>query len=103
MTSDLRKYITIVENAQLTDTLAFKNWFRNSKVVDSDGDPLVVYHGTGKDFDIFDANSGQGRPMELAPFSVPVPKRRALMLWAMEMSCPYFLAYKILRSSMQPG
>ena len=26
----------------------FKNWFRNSKVVDDNGKPLVVYHGTNK-------------------------------------------------------
>lgn len=27
-----------------TKTASFKNWFRNSKVVDENGDPLVVYH-----------------------------------------------------------
>jgi GNAT superfamily N-acetyltransferase len=30
---------------------AFKRWFGNSKVVDADGKPLVVYTGTSKDFD----------------------------------------------------
>lgn len=29
-----------------TNTPAFKNWFRNSKVVDENGKPLPVYHGT---------------------------------------------------------
>lgn len=29
-----------------TDSPEFKRWFRNSKVVDADGKPLVVYHGT---------------------------------------------------------
>jgi len=29
-----------------TDTPAFKKWFGDSKVVDADGNPLVVYHGT---------------------------------------------------------
>ena len=29
-----------------TETQAFKDWFGDSKVVDSDGKPLVVYHGT---------------------------------------------------------
>ena len=29
-----------------TDTKAFKKWFGDSKVVDKDGNPLVVYHGT---------------------------------------------------------
>ena len=29
------------------------SWFGNSKVVDDHGDPLMVYHGTQKRFDIF--------------------------------------------------
>lgn len=37
-----------------TDTEAFKKWFGDSKVVDADGNPLVVYHGTDKDFEEFD-------------------------------------------------
>jgi ADP-ribose pyrophosphatase YjhB (NUDIX family) len=32
----------------------FKEWFGDSKVVDEDGKPLVVYHGTSGDFDEFD-------------------------------------------------
>lgn len=37
-----------------TDSEAFKNWFGDSKVVDENGDPLVVYHGTSTDFTVFD-------------------------------------------------
>jgi hypothetical protein len=37
------------------DTPAFKAWFGDSKAVDAAGKPLVVYHGTSKDFDAFDA------------------------------------------------
>jgi hypothetical protein len=33
-----------------TSTPAFKKWFGDSKVVDEDGKPLVVYHGTLRDF-----------------------------------------------------
>lgn len=33
--------------ADKTDTPAFKAWFGGSKVVDADGKPLVVHHGTG--------------------------------------------------------
>ena len=33
---------------------AFKNWFGDSKVVDAEGKPLVVYHGTGDSFTEFD-------------------------------------------------
>ncbi len=35
------------------DSEAFKNWFGESKVVDKDGWPLVVYHGTNKKFSEF--------------------------------------------------
>lgn len=36
-----------------TETEAFKRWFGDSKVVDENGDPLVVYHGTPKEFTEF--------------------------------------------------
>jgi hypothetical protein len=39
-----------------TSTSAFKNWFKGSKVVDKNGQPKVVYHGTGGDVDSFDLN-----------------------------------------------
>lgn len=37
-----------------TDTPEFRRWFGDSKVVDSEGRPLVVYHGTTADFTVFD-------------------------------------------------
>lgn len=37
-----------------TDTPEFKRWFGDSKVVDANGKPLVVYHGTTADFAAFD-------------------------------------------------
>ena len=36
------------------DTKAFKEFFGNSKVVDKDGNPEVLYHGTTNDFSEFD-------------------------------------------------
>jgi hypothetical protein len=36
-----------------TDTLSFRRWFGKSKVVDSDGQPLRVFHGTNSNFDRF--------------------------------------------------
>jgi len=41
----------------------FWKWFGDSKVVDEQGRPLVVYHGTNRDFNTFDQseiNSGSG-------------------------------------------
>ncbi len=32
---------------------AFWKWFGDSKVVDANGEPLIVYHGTGADFSEF--------------------------------------------------
>jgi hypothetical protein len=37
-----------------TDSAAFKRWFGKSKVVDADGKPLVVYHGSQKNFRKFE-------------------------------------------------
>ncbi len=40
---------------------AFWQWFGDSKAVDEQGRPLVVYHGTGAEFETFDrAKSGKG-------------------------------------------
>ncbi|HMU74252.1 MAG TPA: hypothetical protein PKD69_00625 [Elusimicrobiota bacterium] len=36
-----------------TQTPAFKKWFGDSKVVDANGKPLVVYHGTARAFEKF--------------------------------------------------
>ena len=39
---------------------AFSRWFKGSKVVDADGKPLVVYHGTAGDFSKFARGEGGG-------------------------------------------
>jgi hypothetical protein len=44
------------DRVAVTDTPAFKAWFKDSKVVDEDGKPLVVYHGTGR----LDGNTKDG-------------------------------------------
>lgn len=41
-------------NTEITKSAAFKEWFGGSKVVDEDGKPLVVYHGSVKTFEAFD-------------------------------------------------
>lgn len=38
----------------LKDSENFKKWFGDSKVVDKNGDPLVVYHATDSEFNVFD-------------------------------------------------
>ena len=37
----------------ITDDLEFKLWFGDSKVIDKNSKPLVHFHGTWKDFTIF--------------------------------------------------
>lgn len=44
------------ERNRQTDTPAFKAWFGESKVVDANGDPLIVNHATWVDFEAFDFN-----------------------------------------------
>ena len=40
-----------------TETPEFKDWFKDSKVVDTDGKPLVVYHGTLQEFKSFSSGA----------------------------------------------
>lgn len=51
-------------------TPAFKAWFGDSKVVDGEGKPLVVYHGTGLDFSSF-SKEHQGRTFKHENLDVP--------------------------------
>jgi len=45
---------------QQVRTPEFKSWFGDSKVVDENGEPLVVCHATNADFTEFDTNLGSG-------------------------------------------
>ena len=45
-----------------TQTESFERWFGDSKVVDSEGRPLVVYHGTKGDFSVFDTENSRMGP-----------------------------------------
>ena len=42
-----------MEKGGILNNPNFKSWFGDSKVVDENGNPLVVYHGTTNDFDTF--------------------------------------------------
>ena len=74
------------ENTNLTErqwvmvrTQNFLNWFgdwindpkSSSKVVDENGEPMVVYHGTGADFDVFDTTMGRNSMDILGSFFSP--------------------------------
>jgi len=48
------KLVEKYNNDYQTAKKNFKKWFGDSKVVDENGQPLVVYHGTNADFEIFD-------------------------------------------------
>ena len=48
----------VLNAGEQTATPEFKNWFGDSKVVDDNGKPLVVYHGTTGDFSTFDRIDG---------------------------------------------
>jgi hypothetical protein len=43
-----------------TETPEFKRWFGKSKVVDDAGKPLVVYHGSYRDFEAFNPKASLG-------------------------------------------
>jgi hypothetical protein len=50
-----------------TETPEFRRWFSGSRVVDGEGKPLVVYHGTKGDVSAFDGLKGKGRGLTDAP------------------------------------
>ena len=52
----MKIWLALATSAQ-QQTEAFKKWFGKSKVVDENGKPLRVYHGTTKDFPAFDPKS----------------------------------------------
>lgn len=56
-----------VQRAPQTETAAFKRWFGDSKVVDAEGKPLVVYHGTTADVAAFDAARSRDAGVWLTP------------------------------------
>ena len=55
---DLPEHQELFSKPKQTNTPEFKRWFRDSKVVDAEGDPLVVYHGRNSSFTIFRRKKG---------------------------------------------
>lgn len=56
--SDVAPRIEIETRPPVIETPEFRNWFGDSKVVDEQGKPMVVYHGTTADFDTFQTQRG---------------------------------------------
>jgi len=54
------KFKAAKQNVNQTETPEFKKWFGDSKVVDENGKPLVVYHGSPNDFNVFDIEKSDG-------------------------------------------
>jgi len=59
-TQEMERYSLRTHNRQpvavgikAPNTSAFRRWFKDSKIVDADGKPMVVYHGSAEDFTIF--------------------------------------------------
>lgn len=44
----------MAKGGEIINNQNFKKWFGDSKVVDEEGNPLVVYHGTSNSFNVFD-------------------------------------------------
>jgi hypothetical protein len=65
-TGDLFAQPPAAGQAAPTETPEFKRWFAGSKVVDAQGRPLVLYHGTDADFSKFDPDRIRAR----FPFSI---------------------------------
>lgn len=51
-----------------TESKYFKNWFGDSKVIDENGQPLVVYHGTEENFDTFDRDKLGSKSMDIMSY-----------------------------------
>ena len=47
----------------MTQTPEFKKWFGKSKMVNNDGSPMVVYHGTNREFSEFSMDKGHSHDL----------------------------------------
>ena len=56
------------DESALPTTPQFKEWFGESKVVDDEGEPLVVYHGTAGDFSVFDRSKASSSFMHATAY-----------------------------------
>ena len=77
--------IQYARGGEITQSDSFKKWFGHSKVVDKEGNPLVVYHGTQNKFNVFDKSKLGTRtafPTNTLGFFFSGSKRKAEGLYA---------------------
>jgi hypothetical protein len=56
---DLRKFIVTTIREYINENLNIDDWFGDSEVVGEDGNPLVVYHFTNREFNKFDISKAR--------------------------------------------
>jgi hypothetical protein len=56
----MKSFIEFIQEAYITDNPNFVRWFGDSAVIDASGNPLIVYHGTSKDFGEFIYTQSRG-------------------------------------------
>lgn len=64
-----------------TETPEFRNWFGESKVVDEQGKPMVVYHGTDSDFQQFKTRGYSGKNTDVNATSKEYAQTSRLGHW----------------------
>lgn len=70
----------------ITETPAFEAWFKGSKIVDSEGNPLPVIHGTDAEFDTFDRSKSKSGPSKFG-FWFTTDKNLSELFGANQMVC----------------
>ena len=76
----------------------FKRWFGDSKVVDADGKPLVVYHGTASDIEVFDPEKTEALP---GIFMTPIPSTAGAYASAKRGSANVMPLYVSLKNTVE--
>lgn len=81
------------EYKEQTDSRQFKKWFGKSVVVNQDGTPKAVYHGTNKNFSVFESQSGAYWASESEDYAEEMAHERGgghVMKIYMQISKPYY-------------
>lgn len=92
----------------LIGTAMFRRWFGASKVVDAEGKPLVVYHGTTADFSEFgNAESGgfffSDDPKAAAEYAGEDGDRGQIMPTYLRMSNPFYSSVDEFEAFLMPS